>query len=217
MNAWQVLATQPARLHDALQRLATDSASYYGHRAAFASSTNNFERAVLFTYLNRYCFNGIYRTNRANVFNVPYGTSTGSLPPLRSFTRCSEAIRTASFSSCDFASAVDVAESGDVVYFDPPYPTGRPTYGEYGYGSFSTHDLRRLQRCIEKLNQRHVVTVISVPVSMINSFAKLSDVDIVTTPYSVASHAHHRRLQQEVVLVSGFARQTVATHLHSLT
>ncbi|MBN2606546.1 MAG: Dam family site-specific DNA-(adenine-N6)-methyltransferase, partial [Thiotrichales bacterium] len=53
---------------------------YYEVRAKNPADLNDLERAVRFLYLNRYCFNGVYRTNRKGEFNVPRGTRTGDFP-----------------------------------------------------------------------------------------------------------------------------------------
>lgn len=81
INAWQVLQAKPTELHAAISALPPPEESYYRIRAQASDGLEPFSRAVRFLYLNRYCFNGLYRTNRRAEFNVPMGTATGGMPP----------------------------------------------------------------------------------------------------------------------------------------
>lgn len=121
----------------------------------FHEMSTDIERAASFVYLNRYCFNGVWRTNRQGLFNVPMGTHTGELPGEASFYRCSVALRRAELMSCDFAETCSKARQGDFVYLDPPYSSSpRDRYGEYGYNSFEPPDLHRIVRVLEDLDRR---------------------------------------------------------------
>lgn len=105
-------------------------------------------RAARFIYLNRFCFNGIYRTNNAGMFNVPYAPErTGALPTLQQLRSCSQALRNVTLRCCDFDLAVRAnAKKNDFVYLDPPYATlRRRIFREYTPGSFSITDLTRLR------------------------------------------------------------------------
>ena len=67
-------------------------------------------RAARFIYLNRYCFNGIYRTNLAGKFNVPYsGVRCGSVPADATFEKCSNRLRKARFVNGDFEKVLEHA------------------------------------------------------------------------------------------------------------
>jgi DNA adenine methylase len=114
---------------------------YYAVRKLEPAALTPVERAARFIFLNRLCFNGIYRTNREGRFNVPMGRSTGSIPSEAAFVRCAYALRTATLVNDDFTATLRTVEQGDFVYLDPPYATSRATYGEYGYGAFSRDDL----------------------------------------------------------------------------
>src|SRR3984957_7722891 len=73
-------------------------------------------RAARFIYLNRYCFNGIYRTNLAGQFNVPYsGVRCGAVPPDAIFEKCSSRLRRARFINGDFENVLRHAQKGDLV------------------------------------------------------------------------------------------------------
>jgi len=111
------------------------------------------EAAARFVYLSRFCFNGVYRTNRDGAFNVPRGINTGNIPSDAEFYRSSIALRAAELRDCDFDACLKDVRAGDFVYLDPPYGSStRDCYGEYGYDCFSEHDLERLIKCLQHIN-----------------------------------------------------------------
>ena len=128
------------------------SDKYYAVRDLSPSTLQPVERASRFIYLNRFCFNGIYRTNRDGRFNVPMGRSTGNVPSEAAFVRCAHALRMAKLVSADFSQTLRTVEPNDFVYVDPPYATSRATYGEYGYGAFSGGDLAALVTELRRLD-----------------------------------------------------------------
>src|SRR5205814_8977972 len=82
--------------------------------------------AARFVYLNRFCFNGLYRTNLDGDFNVPYGApKTENLPSLKQVRRCAGRVLRARLLQADFRETLDLVEAGDFVYIDPPYAVSR--------------------------------------------------------------------------------------------
>jgi DNA adenine methylase len=103
-----------------------DRGEYKRLRGIDISTMTPQARAARFIYLNRYCFNGIYRTNLAGQFNVPYsGVRRGSVPQDEVFRKCSNRLRRARFINGDFEKVLKHAERGDLVYVDPPSRSGR--------------------------------------------------------------------------------------------
>ncbi len=80
------------------------------------------ERAATFIYLNKTCFNGLWRVNRAGGFNVPIGRYID--PPIcvpDALRAASLVLARAEIRHADYATAIDDAKAGDFLYFDPPY------------------------------------------------------------------------------------------------
>jgi DNA adenine methylase len=103
------------------------------------------ERAARFIYLNRYCFNGVYRENKKGEFNVPRGTKTSGLPSLEELQAAARRLRNVDLRACDFSECISDAKKNDFIYMDPPYAIHRRRHrGEYGYGAFDSYDLDRL-------------------------------------------------------------------------
>jgi len=201
MNAWKHIRKRPSAIWLAVSRIPVTSTDYYAIREAHRTNRESFTRAVHFIYLNRNCFNGVYRTNRKNHFNVPFGQNTGALPPLQNFERCSQLLQSATLKVGDFARTLKDVGPGDVVYLDPPWPTLRANYGEYGYAS-SEPAVIRMQKVVEPLVERGADVYLSLPAAYGWQFESGLTAEFALT-YSVASRANHRRPTSEVLLVAG--------------
>ncbi|MDP2311166.1 MAG: DNA adenine methylase [Pseudomonadota bacterium] len=122
------------------------------------------EVAAWFIYLNRTGFNGLYRVNRNNRFNVPFGSYTNP-------TICdAETLRAASIALAetelhveDFGAVLTRAEPGDFVYFDPPYVplTATSSFTAYTAGGFGMPEQARLRDTARTLKERGVHVVLS--------------------------------------------------------
>jgi DNA adenine methylase len=109
-----------------------------------------------FLYLNRTCWGGIYRTNRAGEFNVPFGDSGRVICRRRQVLACASALQGVDIVGLDFADAVSAAEKGDVVYADPPYTTKGENNGFVRYNErlFSWDDQVRLAKVCSSARSR---------------------------------------------------------------
>jgi len=162
MHAYGVVCRHPRRVARGLAALPPTTDCYYAIRSIAPEQLDDLSRAVRFIYLNRYCFNGVYRTNRRNQFNVPMGTRPGRAPIESDFYRGSVALRAAKLYACDFQDTLGQAKRGDVAYLDPPYSTAvRTGLGEYGYGAFAAEDLHRLLDAVEAASRRGVCVILS--------------------------------------------------------
>ena len=103
----------------------------YEHQAAHNNSyyykireslpQNPAERAARFIYLNRTCWNGLYRVNRAGKFNVPIGTRSKVVLEYDNLEKIADALLHAEIQVLDFKESIPVAEKGDFLFVDPPY------------------------------------------------------------------------------------------------
>ncbi len=108
-------------------------------------------KAAQFLYLNRTCFNGLYRENLSGKFNVPIGTKTQVVMPDDDFEAASKTLQNTSIEVCDFEESLGLATKGDFVFLDPPYTTAHNTNGfiKYNQKIFSWDDQIRLRKCVE--------------------------------------------------------------------
>lgn len=127
---------------------------YYSQRDLKYS--NLVPRAAQFIYLNRACWNGLYRVNRQGAFNVPIGTKDWILSADDDFASISRALQAAEIVCCDFRDSIAVAKSGDFIFCDPPYTTAHNFNGfvKYNESIFSWDDQKDLQRNLLSADQR---------------------------------------------------------------
>ena len=138
------------------------SDAYYKLRAVNPQSLSGVERAARLIYLMKACFNGVYRTNRQGLFNVPLGNKFFALPDDDTIDAASRALSQIDLVCGDFSDVVGRAASGDFVYLDPPYSDGTRFRGEYSYqGAFNTADLMRLISACNELSDKKVHVLLS--------------------------------------------------------
>lgn len=83
---------------------------------------SNVERASRFIYLNRTCFNGMYRVNSKGEFNVPFGNyKNPRIIDENNLLNCSELLKKTEIKCADFSEIIHKVQKDDFVYFDPPY------------------------------------------------------------------------------------------------
>ena len=125
---------------------------------------SDYTKAARTIYLNKACFNGLYRVNSKNEFNVPFGKKTkintyegeNILTVHMYLTMNNIDIR-----CMDFEDAVRDAKEGDFVYFDPPYDSDTSTFNSYTEEGFGKREHVRLARVFKELDSRGVKVMLS--------------------------------------------------------
>jgi DNA adenine methylase len=137
---------------------------YEMRSAGIDASDDDAEVAAWLIYLNRTGYNGLYRVNSKNEFNVPFGRYTKPLiyDP-ETLGRCSKALQVASVRVADFEAATAGARKGDLVYFDPPYVpvSATSSFASYTKGGFGLDDQKRLRDLALSLKNRAVHVLLS--------------------------------------------------------
>lgn len=159
----RAVAKFPARVSSALQRLPRGESNYYRIRGRETQHLSRASRAARFIYLNRFCFNGIFRTNTNGAFNVPYGApKNDNVPTLLQLKACGERLRRATIIHADFRTTLARVGAGDLVYLDPPYAVGnRRVFIEYGKSVFNSEDLSELGELLVEIEKRGAHFVVS--------------------------------------------------------
>lgn len=163
IETYHVVRDRPDDLYGAVAGVPRTEATYYAMRDKAPDRLSPFERAVRFVYLNRNCFNGIYRTNAAGVFNVPYAHERpGALPSIENFRQCAQLLSHATLKAGDFGKVLSAVRAGDFVYLDPPYAVeSRRIFTEYNRKEFARRDLERLAAHLCELDARGAHFVLS--------------------------------------------------------
>ena len=163
VNAYQCLKKHAKaidkRLSD-LQRKHNDTLYY---RIRETRPTGAIEQAVRFLYLNRTCFNGIYRVNLRGEFNVPIGTKDRVAYPDDYLQDIAACLRHASIRVADFENTLDKAEADDFVFVDPPYTVmhNNNNFVKYNAKLFSWTDQLRLASAVKKAVRRGAAVMVS--------------------------------------------------------
>ena len=165
INTMRELQRDASLVLECFRRLPHGKTNYYRIREASNRALSPAEQAARFIYLNRHCFNGLYRTNKKGSFNVPdspprHGRETSI--DEASILAAAAQLRHARLFNSDFAVTLAEARRGDFVYLDPPYVVAsRRIFAEYGSNSFRESDLSRLKYSLDQLNRRGAKFVIT--------------------------------------------------------
>lgn len=162
IHFYKLMRKNAQKIAELVHAQSTDEDTYYQLRATDPSSLAPEERAARFLYLNRFCFNGVYRTNRKGQFNVPRGKHMGSIPTVEELAAFGGLVRRARLLTVDFSKLLKNTGTGDFIYLDPPYAgRGVRDRGEYGVGTFKEIDLQRLKESVEAASTRGAKVMIS--------------------------------------------------------
>lgn len=121
INAYEAIRDDPQKILQLLrghQRL--HSYDYFYQMRSYKPRCE-FRMAARFIYLNRTCWNGLYRVNRSGKFNVPIGTKSTVVMPTDDWSAMSRLLKPTKLVCGDFENSIEQAENGDLVFADPPY------------------------------------------------------------------------------------------------
>lgn len=164
INAYITIAEKPFEFISAVTELDSQipedgKAYYYSLRERYnnklVKTEYDTELAALFVFLNKHCFNGLYRVNAKGLFNVPYNNSKRESINNESIIAISEYLKNVKIMQGDFEKACDDAQRGDFVFFDSPYAPLNPTsFESYTKEGFDIESHKRLANLFEKLTDK---------------------------------------------------------------
>lgn len=136
---------------------------YYTCRELYNRTEDPREKSALFLYLNRHAYNGLYRTNRKGMHNVPFGRYQKPYFPEREMMAFHDRFQWTTFVSIDFETVMRAAKPGDVIYADPPYlPLSKTAnFTAYQAGGFSAEGQLRLVNTAREMAKQGVHVLIS--------------------------------------------------------
>ena len=164
VNTYKVVRDSVDKLIDELRRLSkkVNAKNYYKIRSKVPKG--KIGRAARFIYLNKTCYNGLWRVNSKGEFNVPFDKSSSSnLFNEEVLRACSARLKGATITNMSFEKSVASAKKGDLVYFDPPYIPLTPTasFAAYAKEGFTQDDHELLALTIDKLTRKGVRVLMS--------------------------------------------------------
>lgn len=162
------------------------------------------DRAAQFLYLNRTCWNGLYRENLAGKFNVPIGTKSLVFDPNEDFSAISALLQNAEISCGDFEITMDKAEEGDFVFCDPPYTTAHNMNGfvKYNQHIFSWDDQVRLRDAASRAMERGATVVVTNAdhPSLHSLYANAGKINVVQRSSVISGISKGRRMTSEILV-----------------
>jgi DNA adenine methylase len=162
IELYRVVRDEPERLYQRLCHIRRDLPTYSRWRSLKPELLDRETRALRLLYLNRNCFNGIYRTNMHGGFNVPMGTRLGKYFTKDDLLGCSELLQRTTLVAADFVRTLERVKAGDFVYLDPPYAViSRRIFKEYGKKIFNTSDIPRLSEGLTEIVKRSADFLVS--------------------------------------------------------
>lgn len=186
INTYKTIASRPKELISILQNLQSefhglegkDEAKkeyYYSKRQLY--NTRKEEKsgqAALFIFLNRTCFNGLYRVNRNNAYNVPMGSyKRPTICDKENILAVSQAMQKVEILSGDYEETLNYADNNTLFYFDPPYKPLSETssFNSYAKDEFNDQEQIRLRDFCQKIDTLNHTWILS------NSDVKGKDVN----------------------------------------
>ncbi|MGC6387250.1 Dam family site-specific DNA-(adenine-N6)-methyltransferase [Ewingella sp. S1.OA.A_B6] len=204
IDMYKLIAQQPFAFIQAAEAIfvtGNNEEEYYRLRFAFNSKpVGDKDRAPLFLYLNRHCFNGLCRYNKKGEFNVPFGKYKKPYFPKDEILAFAEKAKLATFMCGNYSEALNAAKLGDVVYCDPPYLTESANFTAYYSDAFGHEEHGRLARSARRLAGRGVPVVVSnSDASMVRYLFKDFSISEITAPRSIGAAAGSIKSAQEII------------------
>lgn len=164
INAYKQICNAPEAFLKAVSKLDTemweDGKEYYyslreHYNDKLMKAEYDVELAALFVFINKHCFNGLYRVNGKGLFNVPYNNSRRTSVDESIIMEVSRYLQGITIMDGDFEEACEGAGQGDFVFIDSPYAPLNPTsFESYTKEGFDIESHRRLSNLFDKLTNR---------------------------------------------------------------
>ena len=170
------------------------------------SKLADYKRAARTIYLNKACFNGLYRVNSKNEFNVPFGKKSkvntyegqnlGIICGYLNYNNIK-------LLSTDFEEAVKDAKKGDFIYFDPPYDSDTSTFNSYTEDGFGKEEQKGLSRVYKKLADKGCYVMLSNHnTKLVNELYKEFNINVIEAKRNINSNGAKRGKVEEVIITN---------------
>jgi len=212
INAYITIAEKPFEFISAVieldSQIPEDGKTYYyslreRYNNKLVKTEYDTELAALFVFLNKHCFNGLYRVNAKGLFNVPYNNSKRESINKESIIAISEYLKNIKIMQGDFEKACNDAQRGDFVFFDSPYAPLNPTsFESYTKEGFDIESHKRLANLFKKLTDKGCYCMLTNHnTEFINDLYgnKEYKIDVVRVKRMINSNAS-KRVGEEVII-----------------
>lgn len=166
----------------------------------------DYKRSARTIYLNKACFNGLYRVNSKNEFNVPFNRKSKvntydrqNLGIIHSYLNFNDV----TLLNTDFEEAVKNAQKGDFIYFDPPYDSETTTFNSYTENGFSKEEQARLARIYKELADKGCYIMLSNHnTTLIKELYKDFNIHVIEAKRNISANGKKRGKVEEVIITN---------------
>ncbi|ADE19829.1 DNA adenine methylase [Mycoplasma crocodyli] len=211
INTYKIIKNNPDELINLLSKFDSsniDKEKYNNLRNKFNKKIINqefdVEQSALFIFLNKKCFNGLYRVNSKGLFNVPFNNKQrGSSFSKENILAISKYLKNVEILSVDFEKSVNNAKKGDFIFLDSPYvPLTETSFHEYSKEGFTLNDHIRLANLFKELDKRGCyVMLTNHNTELINFLYKDFNIKTVSVKRMINSDAKNR-VGEEVIITN---------------
>ena len=168
INAYNIVKYKPLKLIEVLKEFKENHSKEFFYnirewdRSSDYTQISPIKKAARFIYLNKTCFNGLYRVNKKGQFNVPFGKyKNPNIIDETNILNVSVALKNVEIKCCDFSEVLKYAKNSDFVYFDPPYyPLNKTSsFTSYIQDNFLETEQKRLYEVFCELDKKGVFII----------------------------------------------------------
>lgn len=163
IETYEAIRGEPGKVFGLLKAHHRKHSAEYYYVVRAQNPRNSYSRAARFIYLNRTCFNGLYRVNKKGEFNVPKGSKNSVVFDYDNFQAIANQLSGTELNNCDFADSISKAEKGDLLFADPPYTVkhNNNNFLKYNEHIFSWADQERLAKAVNGAARRGAKVLVS--------------------------------------------------------
>ena len=198
INTYLQLRDHPYDIIEELSKMKNTAREYYAVRER--EYKTKMQKAVRFIYLNRTCFNGIYRVNKDGKFNVPYGHLNYTIGE-ENLLKISTVLERAEIFVGDFEASLMNINENDLIFLDPPYTVAHQKNGFIAYNKklFNWTDQVRLSKIIETIINKRAKFILtnSAHYSIHNLYSHLGSESTIKRVTTVSGHTTSRHKIEE--------------------
>lgn len=210
INLYEVVRDNVAALIKDLKKHVYEEKYYYKIRGADRTSAykkwSPVKRASRLIYLNKTCFNGLYRVNSEGFFNVPFGRyNNPTIVDANNLRACSAALQKVAIKLGEFTDIEPIVKKGDFVYFDPPYVplSATSAFTSYGKNGFDLKMQRSLFELCCRLDDRGIHFMLSnSSAPFVLELYKQFKIEFVSATRSINSKGAKRGAIKEVIVTN---------------
>ncbi len=210
IDAYKIIRNSPEKLIIELKQhkeyhLSEGKKYYLTIRSTDPKNLPSLERASRFIYLNKTCYNGLYRVNSKGEFNVPMGKyKDPDIIQKEKILFASKLLKNVKIKKMSFEKIINYVKKGDFVYFDPPYyPEKKTSFTKYNKTNFLEEEQKKLYDIFKQLNRKGVFLMLSNSnTDFIKTLYKDYNIHFVNANRMINSDSKNRGKIKELVITN---------------